>query len=118
MTSGSRILTWPGMSKNVLYFYFDAFDEEWKGTYGNGEFGVGAHWGLYQQDGKVKPALSDVLPNAASTTLIQRSFRDVYAGSSLESPFDLGIDTSQHQYGWLTAKDSILTLAYPPEQLW
>jgi exo-beta-1,3-glucanase (GH17 family) len=105
-------------SQRVMYFYFDAFDEEWKGTYGNGEFGVGAHWGLYQQNGKVKPALRDILPDAASTTLSQRSFRDVYTGSGLEAPFGLGIDTSQHQYRWLTTSNGILMLAYPAGQLW
>ena len=98
----------------VSYFYFDAFDEEWKTT----ESGVGTHWGLYQNDGHIKSHFKNVLLEAAPATIHQRSFRDVYAGSSLETPFDLGIDTSQHQYGWLTAKDGVLTLAYPPAQLW
>lgn len=65
----------------------------------------------------MKPALSDVLPGVASATLLDRSYRDVFVGG-LESGFGLGIDTSQHQYGWLTAKDGVLMLAYPPEQLW
>lgn len=38
-------------AKGVQYFYFDAFDEGWKIH----ENGVGTHWGLYQQDGRVKP---------------------------------------------------------------
>ena len=101
-----------GSAKWSVYFYFDAFDDEWKTT--EVEW---AHWGLYQTDGHIKSHFKDVLLEAAPTTIHQRSFRDVYAGSSLETPFDLGIDTSQHQFGWLTAKDGVLTLAYPPEQL-
>ncbi len=98
----------------MSYFYFDAFDEEWKTT----ESGVGTHWGLYQTDGHVKSHFKDVLPEAAPETIRQRSFRDVYVGSSLEAPFDLGIDTSEHQYGWLAAKDGVLALTYPEGQLW
>jgi exo-beta-1,3-glucanase (GH17 family) len=98
----------------VFYFYFDAFDEKWKTS----ESGVGTHWGLYQTDGHVKSQVKDVLPEADPETIRQRSFRDVYVGSSLEAPFDLGIDTSGHQHGWLAAGDGVLTLAYPPEQLW
>jgi exo-beta-1,3-glucanase (GH17 family) len=112
-----EFVSW-AQSQKVLYFYFDAFDEEWKGTYGNGEFGVGAHWGLYQQDGTVKPALSDVLPVAANVTLSQRSYRDVYVGSGLEEPFGLGIDTSTQQRHWLTANNGSLLLVYPSAQLW
>lgn len=56
-------------SHQVQYFYFEAFDEGWK----TNEAGVGTYWGLYQQDGQAKPALSDVLPNAASDTLQKRS---------------------------------------------
>lgn len=98
----------------VFYFYFDAFDEKWK----TNESGVGTHWGLYQTDGHVKSHFKDILPEAAPATIRQRSFRDVYVGSSLEAPFDLGIDTSGHKYGWLAAKDGVLTLTYPEGQLW
>jgi exo-beta-1,3-glucanase (GH17 family) len=100
-------------SHNVQYFYFDAFDEGWKVH----EAGVGTHWGLYQQDGKLKPALSDMLPGAASTTLMGRSYRDVYVGG-LESGFGLGIDTSGQQRRWLTEKDGMLALVYPAKQQW
>lgn len=103
---------------NVLSFYFDAFDEEWKGTSGNGEFGVGAHWGLYQQDGEVKAALRHMLPTAATITVSQRKYRDIYVGSGLELPFGLGIDTSTQQRQWLTASNGSLLLAYPSAQLW
>lgn len=69
-------ISW-AQSHRVQYFYFEAFDEGWK----TNEGGVGTHWGLYQQDGQVKPALSNVLPGAASATLLERSSRDVYVGN-------------------------------------
>ena len=55
-------------SHKVQYFYFEAFDEGWK----TNEAGVGTHWGLYQEDGQVKPALSGILPDAAPDTLQER----------------------------------------------
>jgi len=50
---------------HVSYFYFDAFDEDWK----TNESGVGTHWGLYQANGTLKPALIDLLPAAALATM-------------------------------------------------
>lgn len=38
-------------SNHVRYFYFEAFDEAWK-THDEGE--VGAHWGIWDQDGRPK----------------------------------------------------------------
>lgn len=105
-------ISW-AQSHRVQYFYFEAFDEGWK----TNEGGVGTHWGLYQQDGQVKSALSDVLPGAASVTLLERSYRDVYVGG-LEYGFGLGIDTSGHQYQWLTENNGVLTLVYPAHQQW
>ncbi len=97
----------------VQYFYFEAFDEGWKVQ----EAGVGTHWGLYQQDGQVKPALSELLPAAAPLTLKVRSYRDIYVGG-LERGFSLGIETSDHQHQWLTEQNGILLLTYPAHQQW
>jgi len=107
-----EFINW-AQAKGVQYFYFDAFDEDWKVH----EKGAGTHWGLYQQNGKVKPALSDVLPSPASATLLQRSYRDVYVGGP-GSSFVLGMDTSGHQRQWLTANEGSLVLTYPANQQW
>lgn len=40
---------------NVDYFYFEAFDEPWKG-----EGGVGAHWGILTSDGSLKTGMERV----------------------------------------------------------
>jgi exo-beta-1,3-glucanase (GH17 family) len=95
----------------VQYYYFDAFDEAWKSSEG----GVGNHWGLYDQEGNIKPAFRDLLPAAAPETLRERAYRDIYVGG-LSAGLGLGIDTSEHQHGWLTAERGTLTLAYPPNQ--
>ncbi len=97
----------------IQYYYFDAFDEGWK----TNEAGVGAHWGLYDQNGTLKPAFHSLLPAASPMTLSERAYRDIYVGG-LDAGFGLGIDTSRHQYGWLTAAQGTLTLAYPPGQTW
>lgn len=106
-------ITW-AKQQHVQYYYFDAFDEAWKIH----ESGFGTHWGLYQQDGTVKPDLAALLPPPAPATLTQRSYRDVAVGG-LEPGFDLGIDTSQHtDYTWLTVHNGVFTLKYPANQDW
>jgi len=98
----------------VIFEKANAFDEDWK----TNEQGVGTHWGLYDQSGNLKPALKQWLPDANPRTLKERSYRDVFVGSKLEKPFDLGIDTNRHRHDWLTVKPGVLTLAYPAGQQW
>ena len=45
--------------EGIEYFWFDMFDEKWKAAQ-EGE--VGAHWGVYNQDGSLKPAFKQLLP--------------------------------------------------------
>jgi glucan 1,3-beta-glucosidase len=106
-------VTWAAQH-HVPYFYFEAFDEAWKTT----EHGVGTHWGLYDPGGHLKAALARWLPAASPPTIRQRSYRDVFAGTRLETPFNLGIDTSAHKRHWLTARPGVLTMAYPAGQHW
>jgi exo-beta-1,3-glucanase (GH17 family) len=42
---------------NVDYYYFEAFDEPWKASH---EGQVGAHWGIWDQDGNLKPEMAGV----------------------------------------------------------
>jgi exo-beta-1,3-glucanase (GH17 family) len=108
----SEFINW-AQAKHVQYFYFDAFDEDWKIH----EMGVGTHWGLYQQNGELKPALNDIFPGPALATLTQRGFRDVYV-NGLEADFVAGVDTSGHLHQWLTNDNNLLSLAYPAGQQW
>jgi len=66
-----NFISW-ARANNVLYFYFEAFDEEWKRLY-EGE--VGAHWGLFDKDGVMKPGMQpvfdgEVMPDNWSSTAI------------------------------------------------
>lgn len=50
----------PMLKENELdYYYFSLWDEKWKV---GAEGGVGAHWGLFNSDGSVKPGLMELLP--------------------------------------------------------
>ncbi|MFC1907742.1 glycosyl hydrolase family 17 protein [Chloroflexota bacterium] len=44
-------------ANNVSYFYFEAFDEQWKATY---EGSPNACWGIWDRNGNMKPQLHEV----------------------------------------------------------
>lgn len=44
-------------ANNVQYFYFEALDESWKANY---EGPQGAHWGVWDKDGNLKPGMDAV----------------------------------------------------------
>ncbi len=44
-------------ANGVDYFYFEAFDEPWKAKY---EGPQGAHWGIWNEDGQLKPGMERV----------------------------------------------------------
>lgn len=48
-------------ANNVEYFYFEAFDETWKSAY---EGPQGAHWGIWDKDGNLKPGMEAVFNGA------------------------------------------------------
>ncbi len=52
-----NFITWAD-SRGVKYYYFEAFDELWKASR---EGGVGSHWGIWDQNGTLKPRMSAVL---------------------------------------------------------
>ena len=69
-------------SNNMDYFYFEIFDEKWKNK-AEGE--VGAHWGIYNSDGSLKPLMTDCVPEEARDG-IDRPPREV---TSTETSFPL-----------------------------
>jgi GPH family glycoside/pentoside/hexuronide:cation symporter len=50
----SGFMSW-AKSKGVRYFYFEAYDEPWKAV---NEGAVGAHWGIWDQNGRLKSGMS------------------------------------------------------------
>jgi glycoside/pentoside/hexuronide:cation symporter, GPH family len=53
----SDFMAWAG-SRNVSYFYFEAFDEPWKASR---EGPVGAHWGIWDSTATLKPGMEQVI---------------------------------------------------------
>ena len=56
-------VTWAQANK-VDYFYFEAFDETWKAA---SEGPQGAHWGVWDKDGNLKPGMEMVFNRAVAT---------------------------------------------------
>lgn len=54
------LVDWAG-TNHVTLFWFEAFDEDWKGDPNNPE-GAEKHWGLYDLDRKPKKAAREMLP--------------------------------------------------------
>ena len=53
----SGFTAWAG-AHSVKYYYFEAFDEPWKAAH-EGE--VGAHWGIWDDSGVMKPGMSAIV---------------------------------------------------------
>lgn len=51
-----NFVSW-AIAENANYFYFEAFDEPWKAGY---EGPQGAHWGLWDENGDLKPGMQAV----------------------------------------------------------
>jgi hypothetical protein len=112
----------------VPFYFFSAFDEEWKWQEGSsastrteslprdrsftGAY-VGSSWGLYSSNGKLKPALIGLLsqPDPGS-----RRDREIY-GEQLAAFYGIGLDSSHKRRDWLTTGEE-LEMAYPANQDW
>ena len=51
----NELMAW-AKENNVIVFFFEAFDEPWKGT------GTEGHWGLFTEDRKAKPVVQELYP--------------------------------------------------------
>lgn len=105
---------------NADYFYFEAFDESWKAAY---EGPQGAHWGLWDKDGNLKPGMEATfrgettpdnwsgagIPGGAGTPTIEltyvppRGSFDNLTGRALHvSPFAYKVAVYIYVSGWWT----------------
>ncbi len=57
------LYAWAG-KVNITTFFFEAFDEDWKGE-PNDPMGAEKHWGLFTTDRKAKRAMRDLYPDLA-----------------------------------------------------
>jgi hypothetical protein len=63
------LYAWTG-KMNITTFFFEAFDEDWKGNPTN-PFGAEKHWGLFTTDRKPKPGMRDLYPKPALAKPVQ-----------------------------------------------
>ncbi len=76
---------------NAKYFFFDAFDEAWKGA---DEGAVGRHWGLLYADRTPKPGLEPDLEDILTGMISKIVFTEYNADEPIGSKIDLWIANS------------------------
>jgi exo-beta-1,3-glucanase (GH17 family) len=116
--------------RSIPFYYFSAFDEEWKwreGRSGNGDPAslpssrtfsgrwIGSSWGLFQSNGRLKPGLEGLLPRPDRTS---RLVKDVFVDGRLSAYLDMGVDTSRGRTDWLATPRDSLRMSYPAGQTW
>lgn len=72
-----NLVSW-ARANNVAFFYFEAFDETWKAAY---EGTIGACWGVWSKDGKLKPGT-------------ERVFEDEMIPDNWSDPVAIGCDVA------------------------
>lgn len=114
-------------SYGIEYYWFAAYDEEWKWSEGfakpdlpldrdlSGRF-VGSSWGIFRSDGRIKPRLDDLFPLAAPST--SRLVRTIFDDRGLAVMYDMGVDTSHQRRDWLERTEEGMRMAYPADQDW
>jgi exo-beta-1,3-glucanase (GH17 family) len=58
----SELMAWSAQM-NITTFFFEAFDEDWKGN-ANNMMGAEKHWGLFSVDRKPKKIIQELFKNA------------------------------------------------------
>ena len=76
------LYAWTG-EMNITTFFFEAFDEDWKGE-PNELLGAEKHWGLFSVDRHAKKAMSDLYPDRARAAAgFWRSLLENHYGQSM-----------------------------------
>lgn len=117
--------------RKIRFYYFSAFDEEWKWSEGlSGQYGdarlpsgnrtfsgrwVGSSWGLFLANGLRKPALA---ASIAPEALEGRRVRDIFVDGRLSKYYDLGVDTSHGRRDWVAIANDFMKMEYPATQDW
>jgi exo-beta-1,3-glucanase (GH17 family) len=102
--------------RSIPFFYFAAFDEEWKWREGNSDWEYGSSWGIFQSSGKLKPALADLFDGPPPGT---RTNRDIFVNDvGLLAYYGMGVESSEKQHAWVKAENGLLRMAYPTGQYW
>ncbi|MFO7613533.1 MAG: glycosyl hydrolase family 17 protein [Bacteroidales bacterium] len=106
-----NFISW-ARAENIRYFYFEAFDEPWKAVY---EGPQGAHWGVWDKNGKLKPGMQAVLDGETMDN--NWTCKHIPGGMGRESieisrsPFAVSLGTLYGQV-WHAAPDKHLVAVY------
>jgi exo-beta-1,3-glucanase (GH17 family) len=73
-----ELTTW-AKANDVTVFYFEAFDEPWKGS------GTEGHWGLFSEGRKAKPAMQTLYPDLMPAGPTSPSYSPLAAPAAKES---------------------------------
>ena len=124
---------------SIDFYYFEAFDEEWKwGEGGDEEWRtlhdghsklrsselpddrtfndkwIGSSWGIFQSNGALKSQLTTLFDQPPQGT---RANRDIFVGGSLSAFYDMGVDSwPEHKPDWVSADGDELRMTYPKDQ--
>lgn len=127
---------------SIEFYYFEAFDEEWKWAEGNsgissqGSSGkgnsdlpegdrtfsgrwIGSSWGIFQSNGKLKSQFTGLLdepePGPGS-----RVNREIFVESTglLSAYYDMGVNSSEGEHTWASIDSGELQMSYPRGQHW
>jgi len=114
---------------SIKYFYFDAFDEEFKWQEGAkpgvnspldrtyaGEM-PGSSWGIFQSNGEIKPQLTSLFNG---TNAESRKVRIIFNDGQLSAGYSMGVDSSEHLTNWVNndTGDGSVRMDYPEGQSW
>lgn len=128
-------------SNSIRFYYFSAFDEEWKWDEGgdkewtlrfrhsrrdselphdrtfSGNW-IGSSWGIFQSNGKLKAALEGLFDQPSPQTRVNRDIF-LYDSGRLSAYYDMGVDSDpDHFHDWLRSSNGELTMSYPKDQHW
>ena len=115
---------------HIKYYYFEAFDEEWKwqeGFSGTGgvielpqdrEFSgkyIGSSWGIFKSNGELKSDFIDLFSQPEQGSRLER---DIFVNGQLATYYDIGVDDSSRLRNWLHTNGDSLQMDYPTNQSW
>lgn len=118
--------------QSIEYYFFDAYDEEWKWKERRASQGMGnpdlpldrnlsgrfpgSSWGILNSDGRIKSGLALLFPDAK--TAPSRTARTVFDSRGLAVFYDMGVDSSHGRRDWLNLTEDGMQMAYPSDQNW
>lgn len=118
-------------SNSVLYYYFSAYDEEWKWGESVSQSADDSHlplnrtlsgcfpgssWGIFYSNGQIKSGLASMFPCVETST--SRSTRVIFDERGLSAFYDMGVDSSHKKRDWLELTEEGMQMAYPASQSW